>query len=203
MTPRNRTPDISYIVSAYNRPEMLLVILAALNIQTNPRFEVIITDNSEDAITIARHREIVYFFNDKRFRYVNTAKKVKVSDCYWSAEYGVKLAKGEFLCFPCDDTYVVPEFGRRMLLAAHENNWDMVICGDVIVGPECNGGIGYKPWKMLPRKASKTTFIVRASAFPGFTGKLHTQGAVLADYHLSGQIHKCGVINEQYMVVHL
>ena len=198
-----RSPEITYIVSAYNRPRLLRVILAALWVQTHENFEVIVTDNADDPEIRYLHQAEVRELSDDRFRYMLTAGKTKVSDCYWSAEYAAKRANGAWLCFPCDDTYLVPEFGERMLMAGLLNHWDLVICGNAIVGPECNGHIGYKPWEMEPRKASKTTMLIRREVFPGFTGKLHMNGAVLADYHLSGSIPNCGVLREQYMVVHL
>lgn len=198
---KHSAPEIAYIVSAYNRPAHLRVILAALSVQTNPRFECIVADNAEDPQFRKVHQEIVEEFDD-RFRWMKTAGKTKVSDCYWSAEYAAKRTNAAWLCFPCDDTYYVPDFGCRMLQAGYENGWDLVICENVIVGPECNGQAGYKLWKMKPRQASKTTYIVRASAFPGFTGKLHKSGAVLADYHLSGEIPNCGVLRDQTMVFH-
>ncbi len=199
----NPVPDISYIVSAYDRPEQLPVILWALKCQSHRNHEVIVTDNATNPAIAAAHSLAVKNLADARFRYVSTLKKIKVSDCYWSAEYGVKLSRGAWLCFPCDDTYLVPEFGQRMLTAGLVNGWDLVICGDIIVGPECNGRIGYKPWKMVPSRASKTTYIVRASAFPGFTNKPRVSGASLADYHLSGEVRNVGVIHDQFMVMHL
>lgn len=194
--------EISYIVSAFNRPVMLPVCLWAIKGQTNPRFECFVTDNATDPKIAALHKRAVADLRDKRFHYIHTAKKIKVSDCYWSAEHAAKQAKGTWLCFPCDDTYLVPEFGRRMLLAGYVNGWDIVICGDTVVGPECNGQLGYKVWKMFPGRATKTTFIVRRDAFPGFTGKLHKHGAVLADYHLSHEVKNSGVLRDQLMVVH-
>lgn len=201
-TAANLGPEITYIVSAFNRPVMLPVCLWSIKGQTHGNFEVIVTDNSKDRKIISLHKLAVSQLKDRRFKYLHTANKIRVSDCYWSAEYACKSAKGQWLCFPCDDSYLVPDFGRRMLLAGYSNDWDMVICGDVTVGPECNGGIGYKLWKMVPGKATKTTFIVRSSIFPGFTGKLNTHGAVLADYHLSGQIENVGILSDQLMVVH-
>ena len=195
-------PDISYIVSAYDRPEQLPVILWALKCQTHRSLEVIVTDNASNPKIVAAQQKAVAQLEDPRFSYVHTFGKIEVSDCYWSAEYGAKRARGAWLCFPCDDTYLVPEFGHRMLMAGLQNGWDLVICGDIIVGPECNGRIGYKPWRMVPSRASKTTYIVRASAFPGFTNKPRVSGASLADYHLSGEVRNSGVLNGDFMVVH-
>jgi hypothetical protein len=200
--PEIPAPDISYIVSAYDRPDMLPIILWALKVQTHRNFEVIVTDNSIVPAVTAAHRKVVAQLEDSRFSHLHTAHKIEVRECYWSAEYAAKRAHGQWLCFPCDDTYLVPEFGQRMLAAGYLNGWDMVICGDIVVGPLCNGHIGYKPWRMEPHRASKTTYIVRASAFPGFNAKPVVAGASLADYHLSGEVPNVGVLRDQLMVVH-
>jgi hypothetical protein len=54
-----------------------------------------------------------------------------VNDCYWSAEYAARQAKGDWLCFPCDDCYYVPEFQERMLEIAALYGWKLVLCDAV------------------------------------------------------------------------
>ncbi len=205
-------PDISYIISAYNRPWMLPVCVWSLLGQSHRNFEVIVTDNATDKWTIAAHQKAIADAKAydpsraERFIYVHTGKKIKVSDCYWSAEWAVKnIARGQWLCFPCDDTYLAPEYGARMLTRAYEKSLDMVICGDVVLGPEGNGRVGYKHWKMVPGRASKTTFMVRADKFPGFNGKLQYEGATMADWQLTRDIERVGsvgTVEDQLMVVH-
>lgn len=200
--PEGSVPTISFIVSAYNRPEMLLVILSSLAVQTFRNFEVIVTDNSTDRRISKRHAEIVKLFPG--FKYLRTAGKLKVQDCYWAAEHAVKQAHGQWLCFPCDDTYYAPEFAARMLAAAHSNCWNMVICKQVIVGPEASGGSGYRVWQMKPGYAVKTSFIVNRDVFRGFTGKPQGPFPVGADYFETGQLAAripWGFVDEA-MVVH-
>lgn len=205
----SRAPDITYIVSAFNRPDRLPTALWSLAVQSHRSFHVIVTDNAPDKATALKHREVVEtvrgFSPDyrNRFSYLYTGDKIAVSDPYWSAEYAIKhFPMGQWLCFPCDDTYYVPDFGRRMLVAAHEGGYDMVICGDCVIGPECNGEVGYKHWKMVPTHAAKTSYIVRASRFPGFTHKPKYPGPAVADWALSGQIANVGILRDQLMIVH-
>ncbi len=88
-------PEITYIVSAFNRPVMLPVALWSIKGQSHSDFECIVTDNA-DSNTLAKQQEkMVKDLNDHRFRYVRTATKTQVSDCYWSAEWANKhMASG-------------------------------------------------------------------------------------------------------------
>ncbi len=178
------TPDITYVVSCYNRPVMLPVILWAIKGQSHTRFEVIVTDNADDNEIAAKHRLAVEQLDDPRFKYIRTYRKIPVADCYWSAEYALKQAKGVWYCFPCDDTYLAPEFGARMLAHATQHCLDMVYCEDVVVGTDASGQSGYRVWKQYVSHTLKTSFIIRASSFPGFT-KPGIPSPVAVDYFLS------------------
>jgi glycosyltransferase involved in cell wall biosynthesis len=166
-------PDISYIVSLYSRPVLLATCLWSLMGQTHQDFEVIVTDNTEDEKIAARQKAIVASMKDKRFRYFRTAGKLKVSDCYWSAEFGMKHATGRWLCFPCEDCYYPPEWAQRMLGAAVSNNWDLALCGGSISGPETCGSNRYFSLELgsLAFPGYKPSFIVKASKFPGWLNK--------------------------------
>lgn len=200
-------PDISYIVSCYDRPKLLPVCLYSLQAQTHEDFEVLVTDNATDPRIAAQHRRAVEQLCDDRFRYFRTAGKVKVSDCYWSAEWAVKIASGKWFCFPCDDSYYAPEFGQRMLGAAYANAWRFVSC-NAIIGPEASGGSGYALWKMPLGKVTKTCFLIHSETFHKlgqFAGKPSISQAMAADYALSALVAKrrirAGNI-DHVMVVH-
>jgi len=186
--------EISYIVSAYNRPVMLPVVLWAIKGQSHQDFECIVTDNSTDKKQTAAHKRAVGQLRDPRFRYVNTSRKIRVSDCYWSAEWAVdNLARGRWLCFPCDDTYLVPDFARRMLIAAAKGNADYVFVKPIVCSPEALGGpeTGYAVWDQRLHGTAKTSFIVKRSVFDevkGFQGKMDRPGTVNADYFFSSQM---------------
>ncbi len=183
---------------------MLPVALWSIKGQTHKRFECIITDNATNPQIAAKHKRAVAQLNDPRFKYIRTAGKIKVSDCYWSAEYGLKQAKGTWYCFPCDDTYLVPEFGARMLVKGIQEDLDMVFCEDVVVGTDASGGSGYRLWKQYVGHTLKTSFIVRASSFPGFF-KPTTPSPVGVDYFFGTMMNRAkkriGSVRET-MVVH-
>lgn len=163
-------PEISYIVSLYNRPELLATCLWSLKCQTHSDFEVIVTDNTTDNRVARRQREIVLGM-DERFRYVRSAGKIEVADCYWSAEYGMTLAKGKWLCFPCEDCYYPPEWAERMLKAGL--GWDLILCENNVTGPEPCGADRYMVLKLGTASfpGYKPSFLVRRDKFAGWINK--------------------------------
>lgn len=202
-------PDISYIVSAYDRPLMLPVCLWSIRNQSHQNFEVIVTDNAVDDGIAKQQEAYVKGMGDSRFRYVRTAKKIPMSDCYFSAEYAIKhMARGTWLAFPCDDTYLVPDFGALMLEQGMRDNAGFVYCERFLVGTQPGGGweAGYHVWQQALHRTTKTTFIVKRSMFPGFHGKAGRTGASLADYVLCSQMVEAGVkisvLRGKILVVH-
>jgi len=192
--------ELTYIVSAFNRPAMLPVALWSIAGQSHQDFECIVADNSDNEDTAGEHRKIVEqinsFFSIPKFFYVRTHKKTKVSDCYWAAEWivqNIKFAKGRWLCFPCDDTYLVPEFAQRMLIEAAKRTADFVYVKHIVCGPEALGGpeTAYAVWDQRLHRTAKTSFIVKRSVFNevgGFQGKMDRPGTVNADYFFSSQM---------------
>ena len=160
------TMDLSFVVSAFDRPDMLLGCLASLHVQVHKSIEVIVTDNSADEVIQHRHQAACAQFGA---RYLNTREKT----CYHSAEVGARVAVGDFLCFPSDDSYYVPTFAYRMLKEAQERHLDLVYCG-MIFG---RGRVAPKsPYTLLlprPRMGciDKTGFILRRNKFKRFPGK--------------------------------
>lgn len=102
---------ISFIVSAYNRPQSLKLCLQSLILQTEKDWEAIVTDNSPYS---AANFSIVKEFGDSRIIYLHANSE----HCYYSADIGVTVARGDWLAFPCDDTYYTPSFAQKMLYAA-------------------------------------------------------------------------------------
>lgn len=139
---------------------MLPIVLHSLAVQTFPDFEVIVTDNSSSQKT---NNRIVNSL-DERFRHVDTSS-LDPGGCYAAANWAVEQeCKGEFLCFPSDDSYYVPVFAERML----NSGTDLVYC-NMVYDARFNGQC-YAPVNVLPMLNSidKTGFIVRRSKFQPF-----------------------------------
>lgn len=96
----------------------------------------------------------------------------RMPTCFHSAEYGVSIAEGEFVCFPSDDSYYVPVFGERMLQEADKLRMDLVMC-DMLYDPRCGHG-RYCCVDQHPRRGwfDKTGFILRRSQFIPFPNKI-------------------------------
>jgi glycosyltransferase involved in cell wall biosynthesis len=166
-------PDLSFIVSSFSWVDQLPTCLYSLRAQTHQNFEVLVTDNSTDKRAIAHQKAIVRGMRDKRFRYLNTAPLIKVSDCYWSSEVGMKHTTGRWLCFPAEDCYYPPEWAARMLSLGIRKQLDLVLCELVIAGPAGCGSSGYfivdLPEMGMP--GYKPSFIVRREKFKGWINK--------------------------------
>lgn len=152
-------PDVSFIVSAFNRPAHLRCCLASLALQTRSH-EIWVADNAQDSATIVKHSEIAREF--RAFR-----ESPGQASSYHSAEIIAPLTTGEWLCFPSDDGYYVPHFSDRMLSFAEGNEWDLVYCDTAydwsghfpLNHPRLIDGV----LRVEPRKnyIDKTSFMVR------------------------------------------
>ncbi len=154
---------ISFIVSAAERPMMLACCLASLQVQKrdDKLHEIIVCDNSEhgDMKRLSHFFEVEY-----RHTYSNG-----MPFCYYSPAQ--ILAHGDWLCFPSDDSYYVPQFAEIMLKYAALNDWEFVYC-DVLYDPRlafCCTGVPDKYSVMETRPSGggidKTCFLVTRRAF--------------------------------------
>jgi glycosyltransferase involved in cell wall biosynthesis len=198
------SPDISYIVSAYNRPDLLPSCLWSLKAQSESSIEVIVTDNAVDDGIAKEQKRIVEGLKDKRFRYFRTAGKTKINDCYWSGEWGVKKASGKWISFPCDDCYYVPTFSEKMLGAAKLYGWDLVCCDTLYRWNSGQHGVLH----VQPERAlgTKTCFILKRDCFSGFRMKPQGKAApCAADATALLDICKSGIkfgVVQQALLVH-
>lgn len=153
------TPKVSLIVSTYHQPDKLACLLYALKVQTFAEFEVIVTDNSTDALAMNLNLKVIDHINDFRFRLLHT----KEADCYFAAERAVPQTVGEYLGFPSDDNYYVPGFLDLMM----KKSADLIYC-DMVYDPrycgkwaaiDCQPRLGY---------IDKGGFLLRRELFKGF-----------------------------------
>jgi glycosyltransferase involved in cell wall biosynthesis len=195
------TPDISYIVSAYDRPESLSCCLHSIRAGTHQDFEIIVTDNAVDKAIAATQRKAVADMRDHRVRYLRSAGKIDVSDCYWSAEYGARQGAGKWLCFPCDDCYYFPRFGAEMLCAAVRGNLDFVECWSLL---EMSSG---RNMEFKAQWTIKSAFLIRADLFwtlGGFPCKPDEPQSMCCDRVLGERARGAakGAVLHEVLVVH-
>jgi hypothetical protein len=151
---------ISFIVSVYDRIDMLHACLASLEVQDGEK-EVLICHNGP---------------GDPWIRIPQAGSVVKTGtmgcgQCYESANMVAPMATGEWLCFPSDDSLYVQGFSRIMIETAVREQADLVYCDMVYkCGSEVNS---WKPYSVLesePRmgRIDKSNFILRHELFKGF-----------------------------------
>ena len=158
-------PEISYIVSTFHRTTVLHLCLASIAAQKHRDFEVLVTDNSIRLSAIHENRKLVRSFG-KNFRYLHTAPKLKVSDCYWSSELGVAEAHGRWISFPCDDCIYPDYYTRFMLTSAAEHGWNLVLSGNAILGPETDGCRQYRHFRCGAQwPGNKASFLIERELF--------------------------------------
>lgn len=108
---------ISFICSAYNRPNNLKLLAYSLICQTCADWELLVMDESEERINdITSLDKRIRFFPCDRF-----------NDWGYSVKnQGIGEARGEFLCFPADDAYYAPPFVTMMTSILRDN--DIAYC---------------------------------------------------------------------------
>ncbi len=165
---------ISFIVSAFDRLWPLRSCLASLMCQGEP-FEIIVTCNATDIVMVS---EIKAICQQHKVLMIETGEMG--STCpYSAAEMAVPETKGDWLCFPSDDSYYLPRFSELMLRAAEQNQWDLVLSEAVLYSKDRQRHPEYIPHVHTQEArlhcVDKTAFIVKKSWFEGFPGKIPHQ----------------------------
>lgn len=193
---------ITYIVSFYDRVQQLNTCLASLGAQAHrSTSEIIVCCNSTDDDVI-KAAQMACLYHDAHCELTGL---IGARDCYESAE--IIGAKGDWLCFPSDDSYYVPLFAERMLDAALMHEWDFVYCDMLYASKWTVPEWTYSVMDVRPVKQhiDKTCFIVRRGLFNGFPGKLggapcEADGALAEELVSRGVRH--GKANGGALVVH-
>jgi glycosyltransferase involved in cell wall biosynthesis len=180
------TPRISFIVSAYNRPEFLRCCLASLVCQTMTNWEAIVMDNTSDPYITWRQANISMSMN--RVHYRSTPKELR-NTSYHSSEWAVQnFAQGEWVAFPSDDSYYLPEYAQEMLAAGE--NADLVYCNMVMGGTWAGQVLDVRPTEGY---IDKTGFILRREKFQPFPGKPDNGGPSNSDGMLIDKLVREGI----------
>jgi glucosyl-dolichyl phosphate glucuronosyltransferase len=105
------TPDISVVVSTYNRADRLSVALEALLAQDGPdRYEVIVVDNNSTDGTASVVSQIAARANG-RLRYAFEPRQ----GLSYGRNTGIELARAPIIAFSDDDVRVAPDYVQQLL----------------------------------------------------------------------------------------
>lgn len=155
---------ISFIVSAFNRPDALRVMLSSLVCQTEKRWEALVMDRCvSEAVG---KQQMCYVDMDSRIKYCPVPR---CRNIYFASEEGAARAQGDWLAFPSDDGYYVPQFAERLIALGEEQNLGFVYC-DLVWG---RNGV-HTMLDCYPQKCSidKTNFIIRRKYMTEFPDKI-------------------------------
>lgn len=157
---------ITCIVSTHCRPRELNLCILSLILQL-PRVQIIVTDNSIDQKSKDWTKAVCKHTN---VNYMTTSTFREQRECYDSANIAAPLAIGNWLCFPSDDGYHVPQWSRIVLETATQHpDWDLIYW-DTLYDPRRTGK--YEVMVVYPSECQidKTSFMVKRSLFMGVGG---------------------------------
>lgn len=116
-------PLISIVVPVYNVQDCILECLNSLKYQTYNKIEIILVD---DGSTDESGRICDEFARGEERARVFHRKNGGVSR---ARNFGIKKAKGKFICFVDSDDRVKEDFVKKMVEKIIDGNIDIVICG--------------------------------------------------------------------------
>ncbi len=165
---------ISYIVSACDRPGMLRACVASLAVQEGEK-QICVTlngDKEQSRLNIEAVHKMNAMFSYTA-TYSDNAYDAALVFIETRGPMGKPMnpVKGDWLCFPSDDSLYVADFGKIMIEAAVREMADLVYCD--MIYKQGSESSGWKPYSILesePRmgKIDKTNFIIRRELFKGF-----------------------------------
>lgn len=127
-------PELSVVVSTYNRPDVLRVALASLCRQTHRDWNAIVIGDCCDP----RTAEAVATLDDRRIRYFNLP--VRCGDQSGPNSVGAALSDSPYIAFLNHDDVLVPDHFERCLNRLRETSADVCIAGRVRVVRWMEGG---------------------------------------------------------------
>ena len=111
---------ISIIVPTYNGEQYILKCINSLLDQTLKEIEIIVIDDGSTDNT----KNLVLSIKDPRVKYYYQKNQMQGA----ARNYGIKLAKGEYIAFVDDDDYVDSKMYEKMYNKAISFDSDLVVC---------------------------------------------------------------------------
>jgi hypothetical protein len=154
-------------------------------LQDDPK-EIVVCTTNENKKTLDGVRQVC-----KQFKayLMNTCSQ----NLYFATEEGINNTESEWLCFPNDDSYLMPFYSRIMIREADKNQWDLVYC-DCVYDPRMQKNF-YQVFEVSPvaGRIDKICVMVRRRVFKGFPCIEHPQFWTMADGLFVRQLVKDGV----------
>jgi hypothetical protein len=112
-------PTVTIAIPTLNRSHLLRTAARSALDQTFTDIEVLISDDCSDDATV----QVAQEFGDPRVRYVRTPVRLNMPDSF---EFALQQARGTYVTFLTDDSYLLPECVQTALNAAEAHGTEMV-----------------------------------------------------------------------------
>jgi GT2 family glycosyltransferase len=127
----------SVVICTRNRSDLIGGAVRSMLYNTNPRFELVVIDQSTDGMTA---RALEPFLSDARVRYVPTSTR----GLGMARALGVDLARGAIVLMTDDDCDVPADWVERMVAFFERSPQIAVVFCDVTAGPH-DDALGFVP----------------------------------------------------------
>ncbi len=155
-------PQISIVLSTFNRPDTLMLAIDSVLAQTLSDFELLVIGDCCSEETA----RAVESLDDPRIFYLNLNKNI--GDQSGPNSIGARISRGKFIAFLNHDDLYYPNHLQDALIASYEHGADF-ICGQwarpIVVGLGANGQIVMAACQDSSRKPTEFTDFYPASTF--------------------------------------
>ena len=182
-----RVPDISFIVTAHAKPDALRITLGSLVLQKDIKCQILVSNNAT-GIMKAAISSVCKEFNVREVVEVQNS----APECYSAIEKLAPLAKGRYLCFPSEEDYYTPVFGKKLLDHAKRYKLHLVYC-DSLYDSRYIGSYEVMRVQPLIGHIDKGGFLLRRNLFNGFPNVPDSDIPTLCDGQLIEKLRADGI----------
>lgn len=118
-------PLVSIVIPIYNRAHLIVETLDSVLAQTYAKWECIVVDDGSNDNTFAVVNE--YALKDNRIVFIKRPLLITSGGC-GARNYGVSIAKGQYVIFLDSDDLLIPECLKNRIESLNSNNCEMLIC---------------------------------------------------------------------------
>ena len=115
---------LSIIIPVYNAADYIDKCMASILAQVQPEYEILlINDGSTD-----NSKEIIQGYQERYPDFVRAISKAN-EGCAKTRDYGIREARGQYICFIDNDDSILPDYFETFLNAIDNSQYDIVIGG--------------------------------------------------------------------------
>lgn len=180
-----RNVDISFLVTANSKPDALRITLGSLKLQKDIKSELIVSNNASNAATLSKISKVCAEFGAQCI--VNSQP-----ECYSATNLLSQYAIGRYVCFPSEEDYYTPIFGRQLLTHAKRFKLHLAYC-DCLYDSRYTGSYEVMRVQPIIGHIDKGGFILRRNLFNGWPETPTTPCAAFCDGLLIENLRANGI----------